>query len=609
MERVNVAAYKFANLTGLKPRRERLREIARELGLKGTILLAQEGINLFVAGVRPGVEQLIAELERDPEIGPLETKWSPASEEPFRRMLVKIKREIIAFGVPGLPIGEGNTQRLSPQELKAWLDEGRDLVLLDTRNDYEIKLGTFEGAEVCHIDHFRQFPQVAETFPDEWKSRPVVTFCTGGIRCEKAAPLLDQMGFRKVFQLDGGILRYFEQVGRDHYQGDCFVFDQRVAIDAALEETNATQCYVCQAVLTPEEQAEPTYVKYKSCPYCFMTPREQMERTLTQRQAKLASIASPLPGCKPYDNVRPMFVPSAMAGATVLDFLSTSVPVLGRDQWLAEIVAGHVLLAGRQFDPEYRATPGERFDHVLPGFVEPEVNAEIRFLYEDSQVVVVDKPAPLPMHPSGRFNKNTLVYLLNQLYRPQRVRPAHRLDANTTGLVVCGRTTRINRLLQQQFADGRVDKVYMARVVGHPQLDDFVCNSPVGKEPGVGGVRRLDPAGLPALTRFKVIDRNADGTSLIEAYPETGRTNQIRLHLWSLGHPVKGDPVYLPGGAIGGLQTLAMGDPPMCLHSWQVRLVHPTSGERMEWRAELPPWATSGSLPVAAGPAKIDAAH
>ena len=140
--------------------------------------------------------------------------------------------------------------------------------LLDTRNSYEVKLGTFRGARTLELDHFREFPARAKQLPNELRSQPVVTFCTGGIRCEKAAPLLAMVGFTNVFQLDGGILRYFEECGGAHYEGDCFVFDKRVALDATLRETGAALCFVCQAPLTPAEQADSRYVPSVSCAHC-----------------------------------------------------------------------------------------------------------------------------------------------------------------------------------------------------------------------------------------------------------------------------------------------------------------------------------------------------
>src|SRR5690606_7440478 len=145
---------------------------------------------------------------------------------------------------------------------------------------------------------------------------------------------------------------------------------------------------------------------------------------------------------------------------------------------------------------------------------------------------------PLPMHPSGRFNKNSLGKLLAEVYAPERLRHAHRLDANTTGLVLFSRSRRIALRVQSQFARGEVEKVYLAKVHGHPVEDGFICTEPIASDPTAGGVRLLDPAGQEAQTEFRVVERYDDGTSLLEARPITGRTNQIRLHLWSLGHAI-----------------------------------------------------------------------
>ncbi len=266
---LNIAAYKFATLTELQPRREGLLAFCRELELMGTILLSPEGINLFVSGSRGAIASLLERLTSDPEIGELEVKESFSDHQPFNRMLVRLKKEIIAFGIDGIdPLGDP-TPRVGAQELKQWLDEGRTVRLLDVRNDYEFRLGTFENAVPIGLDHFRNFPSAVELLPAEWKREPVVTFCTGGIRCEKAGPFLEQAGFENVYQLDGGILKYFEECGQDHYRGDCFVFDKRTALDSELRETATTLCYACQNPLTLEEQQSPHYVPSESCPYCY----------------------------------------------------------------------------------------------------------------------------------------------------------------------------------------------------------------------------------------------------------------------------------------------------------------------------------------------------
>ncbi len=266
---VNIAAYKFATLTDLPARRESLRELCFELELKGTILLSPEGINLFLAGRREATNQLLRQLTADPEIGPLEVKESFSDHQPFSRMLVRLKQEIIAFGVEGIAPAQQTAPKLSAQELKQWLDEGRSVKLLDVRNDYEVDLGSFAGAEAIGVDHFRNFPAAAQQLPEDLKDETIVMFCTGGIRCEKAGPYMERLGFQKVLQLEGGILKYFEECGQEHYEGECFVFDKRVALDGNLEETDTALCFACQSTLTLEEQQSPHYIPGDSCPYCY----------------------------------------------------------------------------------------------------------------------------------------------------------------------------------------------------------------------------------------------------------------------------------------------------------------------------------------------------
>lgn len=236
---VNIAAYKFTPLDELDQRREALRELTGRLELKGTILLSPEGINFFLAGTRSAVDEFVAELQANPQIGTVEIKESRIEHQPFGRMLVKIKREIIAFGVEGIDPSQRTSPKLPAKQLKQWLDEGRPVTLLDVRNDYEVSLGTFTKAEPIGVDHFREFPKAVDDLPNDRKQETVVMFCTGGIRCEKAGPYMELAGFESVFQLEGGILKYFEECGADHYTGECFVFDDRVAVDGNLQPTDA----------------------------------------------------------------------------------------------------------------------------------------------------------------------------------------------------------------------------------------------------------------------------------------------------------------------------------------------------------------------------------
>jgi RluA family pseudouridine synthase len=212
-------------------------------------------------------------------------------------------------------------------------------------------------------------------------------------------------------------------------------------------------------------------------------------------------------------------------------------------------------------------------------------------LHEDEAIVVVNKPAPLPLHPSGRFNRNTLQWILNQVYHPEKLRPVHRLDGNTTGVIVLARTRHFAGKLQPQFAAGRVEKIYLARVQGHPPTDRFECDASIGTETTELGGRGIDAEGLAALTEFAVLNRFSDGTALVEVRPHTGRTNQIRVHLWHLGWPVVGDQAYLPNQRMGETQTHRPDDPPLCLHALRITLEHPLTRERVTFESPVPDWA------------------
>lgn len=234
---INLSAYKFVPLDNLPPLKRTLLDAAAAWQLKGTVLLSPEGINLFVAGGRAEATAFVELLRTFPGLEDLTPKESESATQPFGRMRVKIKQEIIAFGVPGIDPAKRPAPKLAPETLKQWLDEGKPVVLLDTRNNYEIERGTFSGAVPADIRHFRDFPAAVQRLSPALKDQPIVMFCTGGIRCEKAGPFMQRQGFRKVFQLDGGILKYFERCGGSHFEGACFVFDERVGVDANLRAT------------------------------------------------------------------------------------------------------------------------------------------------------------------------------------------------------------------------------------------------------------------------------------------------------------------------------------------------------------------------------------
>ena len=235
---LNISAYLFTRVVDAAELKPVLRDRAVAAGLKGTILLAEEGINLFLAGDADAVRGFVDALRADPRFAALRTKESWSETQPFGRMLVKVKREIIRMDHPTIRPESGRAPSVAPATLRRWLDrgrddEGREVVLLDTRNAFEVDYGAFDGALDWRLERFTQFPDAAAAATADLDGKTVVSYCTGGIRCENAAIYLRESGV-DAYQLDGGILGYFEQVGGDHWSGDCFVFDEREALTPGL---------------------------------------------------------------------------------------------------------------------------------------------------------------------------------------------------------------------------------------------------------------------------------------------------------------------------------------------------------------------------------------
>lgn len=224
----NIAGYKFIKLNHLAELSTLLKNLCQNL--KGTILVAEEGINVSLAGSKIDINNFVEKFTRDERFKDFEFKVTYSDFIPFDKLVVKIKKEIIAFAVPGVEPEKMTGKFISPKEFKAWLDSNKDVYILDVRNQCEIAAGKFSKAEDLKIEHFRDFPDAAKKISNELKKKTIVMYCTGGIRCEKASALLIQEGFEDVYQLEGGILKYFEQCGNAHYDGKCFVFDNRTVI-------------------------------------------------------------------------------------------------------------------------------------------------------------------------------------------------------------------------------------------------------------------------------------------------------------------------------------------------------------------------------------------
>ncbi len=265
-----------------------------------------------------------------------------------------------------------------------------------------------------------------------------------------------------------------------------------------------------------------------------------MNQTLAARNECLRQLSVQLPGSVPYDNIRPINVPARFDRQTLLECVCGMHPHVSPAQWQSWFQQGHILHGDEPMSMSQIVRGGQQYRHLFPDTVEPDVDAGIEILWEDDALIAVHKPAPLPVHPCGRFNLNTLTSLLSHVYQPNDLRVVHRLDANTTGVMLLARTVDAATNLRQQFQENTIRKTYLVRCSGHPPNDHFCCTDPIARHRSQAGSREIDPDGYSASTEFHVLRRIGDGSALLEARPLTGRTNQIRIHLWGLGMPVLG---------------------------------------------------------------------
>jgi UPF0176 protein len=269
LEFLNVAGYKFEPLENLDSLIPEFQNKCDELGLKGSVYLSPNGINFSIAGTEENVDTYIKFMEEDSRFRDIPLKKTFSETQPFRRMKVRLKKEIISLGRDDINPSELTGNYISPKELFEMYEKKEDVIVLDTRNEYETRVGIFENAIDLQLDTFRDFPSAIETLPEEYKDKQIVMYCTGGIRCEKASAVMMKAGFSDVKQLEGGVLDYFKETGGAYWNGDCFVFDERVALDKELKETEYIYCYICREPLSAEEKASPDFKINEYCPYCI----------------------------------------------------------------------------------------------------------------------------------------------------------------------------------------------------------------------------------------------------------------------------------------------------------------------------------------------------
>jgi UPF0176 protein len=285
------ALYKFVTLNDFKEMREPLCQFMQQHQIKGTILLACEGINGTISGARHAIDELLAYLNADERLNPISCKESLHEEQPFYRTKVKLKKEIVTMGVEGIDPKRTVGSYVKPKDWNDLISDP-DVTLVDTRNDYEIEIGTFKYAVNPKTDTFRDFPAYVAKELDPAKHKKVAMFCTGGIRCEKSTAYLKEQGFEEVYHLEGGILQYLEDVPKEKslWEGDCFVFDNRVAVNHDLQKSEYDQCYGCRLPITTEDKLNDKFEPGVSCPKCFgKHTDDQIERFRErEKQVRLA---------------------------------------------------------------------------------------------------------------------------------------------------------------------------------------------------------------------------------------------------------------------------------------------------------------------------------
>lgn len=288
MKIVIAALYKFVALPDFRELRQPLLDECQRLGIRGSLLLASEGINGTVAGSREGIDSLLAYIKRDPRLVDLSHKESFQKAMPFYRMKVKLKREIVTLGVEGIDPNQTVGTYIKPRDWNALISDP-EVVLVDTRNYYEYEIGTFRGAINPDTDSFREFPDYVARSLDPAKHKKVAMFCTGGIRCEKSTAFMKSRGFDEVYHLEGGILKYLEEVPqRDSlWQGECYVFDNRVAVDHNLEKGSYDQCHGCRHPITEDDKRSDKYLEGIACPRCYDAQSPTQRQRFSERQKQM----------------------------------------------------------------------------------------------------------------------------------------------------------------------------------------------------------------------------------------------------------------------------------------------------------------------------------
>jgi predicted sulfurtransferase/23S rRNA-/tRNA-specific pseudouridylate synthase len=559
---VHTAFYKFVLLADAGAVAARLRELAAEFDIKGSVIVADEGINGVVAGTMPSVEKWEQSIMLEPlfngAFSDVEFKRSQCITAPFSRMKVSHKKAIVAFGVVDAVVEANDSVSAQMLDPKAWreLIAQDDVVVLDNRNSFEFRLGRFHNAVDPQVANFRDFADYVEAHAAQWKAegKRVAMYCTGGIRCERAGGWMQHIGV-PVYQLHGGILNYFQAMpdAEKDWDGECFVFDNRVAINTKLNETETTIDTVYEAetdgefriaraqrlmgALQPAVETQPTlrlarrernHDEYADRVIAHLRPRTYTGAHV--RDGVNASCVA-LPG-------------DVSAWPMVINFLSYRFENVSRETWQQRITDGDVIdEAGHKISIETRSKAHQKIYYFRSVNDEPRIPFSETIVYRDEWIVVADKPHFLPVVPSGHYVQETLLTRLKKTLGIGALSPIHRIDRDTAGLVIFSIQAQTRDAYQRLFREHRMQKMYeaIAPFSATLTLPTTYCNRMIESEKFMQMTAIAGEAN--AQTQIEIIERQGD-IARYALRPRTGQKHQLRMHMAALGIAIVNDRIY-----------------------------------------------------------------
>jgi tRNA pseudouridine32 synthase/23S rRNA pseudouridine746 synthase len=587
------AFYRFVQVGDVEATAHTLRDLAK--GLTGSVWVAPEGINGSVAGAAGALDAFRTRLTGDPRLGGrlegLTFRRSAAVTPPFQRMKVHCRSEIVPLGVDGVdPVGHRRAVA-SPAQWRELLDDP-NVVVIDNRNRFEVRLGRFRNAVDPGVDHFRELPAYLDARLPQWQAegKRVAMYCTGGIRCEKTSAWLAQRGIT-VLELEGGILNYLDQMpdASHDWIGECFVFDNRVALDARLNETPTTAMQVYGSDARDAWRLERARrLEANEASVSAGCAIRRSDDGASGKPARRGTRPSPLPTV---NGVGPSVVALPPGRwRTVGDFLADRFPAVAPDEWMRRMDRGEVLdergAAVSSADP-YRVS---RRLHYYRSIDDEPTSAESESLvFQDDWMVVADKPPFMAVTPGGQHLHETLLVRLRHRTGIDALAPVHRLDRETSGLVVFTVQPSTRGVYQALFANRRVTKIYEAWAPWRPDLS-FPLRRRSRIVQDEHFLRMREEEGDPnSDTLIEVLEVDGEWARY-RLQPTTGRTHQLRVHCASLGMPIAGDRIYpalLPAGT---------DDPtrPLQLLAKSLSFVDPITGkerqfESIRWLSPTPP--------------------